>query len=72
MRIVGDAAGFAAAEAARRVVGPARVSDIDTLDPDLRVVAGREVLRIARRLLLERAGIDRAADLVAIARDELA
>ena len=54
------------------MIGPARVSDLETLELDARVAAGRGMLAIARRLLLERAAIDGPADVVAIAREELA
>ena len=48
-----DALDAAAAEAARRVIGPYPVSDIETLDAELRVVAVRSILRAARYLLLD-------------------
>lgn len=43
-----DAAGFAAAKAARRIVGLAKTSDIETLAEDVREGAARGVLRSAR------------------------
>ncbi len=53
----GDALGFAAAKMIRRMIGFAHVSDIETLDESDRVVAVGQVLRIARRLLVRRAGL---------------
>ena len=42
-RVRADALDAAAAEAARRVIGPYPVSDIETLDPEPRVVAVRSI-----------------------------
>ncbi|MEO3808008.1 S-methyl-5-thioribose kinase [Sphaerisporangium sp. B11E5] len=50
-KVRADAARFAAAKAARRVIGFSGVSDIQTLPEDLRVRAVRGVLRAARHLL---------------------
>ena len=52
-RVRRDSLDAAAAEAARRVIGPYPVSDIETLDPELRVVAVRSILTAARYLLLD-------------------
>lgn len=49
-----DAAGYAAAKAVRRIVGFAKVSDIETLDEGLREGAARGVLRAARALAVDR------------------
>ncbi len=49
-----DAAGFAAAKMARRIVGLAKNSDIETLPEDLREGAARGVLLAARRIAVER------------------
>ncbi|MCC5949908.1 MAG: S-methyl-5-thioribose kinase [Nitriliruptoraceae bacterium] len=49
-----DAAGFAAAKMARRIVGLAKNADIETLPEDLREGAARGVLRSARRIARER------------------
>jgi 5-methylthioribose kinase len=49
-----DALGFAGAKAIRRIIGYAHVSDIESLDEAPRVVAASAVLRIARRLVLQR------------------
>jgi 5-methylthioribose kinase len=63
-----DAAGFAATEAARRVVGLAHVPDLETLEADARAAAGRGVVGTVRRLLLERPAS--AAEVAAIAGEE--
>ena len=52
-RVRCDSLDAAAAEAARRVIGPYPVSDIETLDPELRVAAVRSILTAARFLLLD-------------------
>ena len=52
-RVRCDSLDAAAAEAARRVIGPYPVSDIETLDPELRVAAVRSILAAARYLLLD-------------------
>lgn len=49
-----DAAGFAAAKMARRIVGLAKNADIETLPEELREGAARGVLRSARRIARER------------------
>jgi 5-methylthioribose kinase len=48
-----DALDAAAAEAARRVIGPYPVADIETLDAGLRARAVRSTLAVARYLLLD-------------------
>jgi 5-methylthioribose kinase len=48
-----DTAVYAAAEAARRVVGLAHVGDLETLDDDGKAVASRAVISVVERLLLE-------------------
>jgi 5-methylthioribose kinase len=52
-RVRADSLDAAAAECARRVIGPYAVSDIGTLEPEQRVVAVRSVLTAARHLLLD-------------------
>ena len=47
-RVRRDAFGFAAAEAARRVVGLAHVADLETLEPDARAAASRGVIATVR------------------------
>ena len=49
-----DAAGFAAAKMARRIVGLAKASDIETLDPSVREGAARGVLRVAQNFAIQR------------------
>jgi 5-methylthioribose kinase len=49
-----DAFGFASAKMARRIVGLAKTSDIETLDPNVREGAARGVLRSAQMLIRER------------------
>lgn len=45
---------FAAAKMSRRIVGLAKVKDIETLEPRLREGAARGILRLARRVVQER------------------
>jgi len=45
---------FGAAEAARRIVGMAKVSDVETLPAELRAGAARGVLHVTRRWVRER------------------
>ena len=52
-RVRADALDAAAAEAARRVIGPYPVADIETLDAERRVIAVRSTLAAARYLLLD-------------------
>jgi len=49
-----DAAGFAAAKMARRIVGLAKTSDIETLDESVREGAARGVLRVAQHFAVHR------------------
>ena len=53
-RVRHDACAFAAAEAARRVVGLAHVGDLETLEDDAKATASRGVIGTVERLLLER------------------
>lgn len=53
-----DATVFAGAKAIRRIVGFAKASDIESLEPSLREGAARGVLRAGRALILERAVFD--------------
>ncbi|MGC0421726.1 S-methyl-5-thioribose kinase [Embleya sp. AB8] len=50
-----DAFGFAGCEAARRTVGLAKVSDLETLDDARYAVVGTAMLRLSRTLLVDRA-----------------
>ncbi|MDT7589927.1 MAG: 5-methylthioribose kinase [Pseudonocardiales bacterium] len=52
--ILRDSFGFAGCEAARRTIGLAKVSDLETLDDDAYEVAGAAMLRLSRTLLVER------------------
>jgi 5-methylthioribose kinase len=67
-----DAVGFAAAEAARRVVGLAHVADIEALEPGARAAASRGVLATVERLLLERDEIEGPGAVAALAAQEIA
>ncbi|WP_210506437.1 S-methyl-5-thioribose kinase [Naasia sp. SYSU D00057] len=49
-----DSAVYAAAKAIRRIIGFAKVADIETLEPEAREGAARGVLRAARALAVER------------------
>jgi 5-methylthioribose kinase len=49
-----DAQGYAGAKMARRIVGLAKTSDIETLEPNLREGAARAVLQMARLSTKER------------------
>ena len=49
-----DALGFAAAKMTRRIVGLAKTSDIETLEPAQREGAARGVLRSAQLIVRER------------------
>jgi 5-methylthioribose kinase len=64
--ILRDALGFAGCEAARRTIGLAKVSDLETLDDEPYRVAGTAMLRLSRSLLVERATLS-AADLAELA-----
>lgn len=65
-----DAAGYAAAKAVRRIVGFAKVTDIETLDEGPREGAARGVLRAARSLAVDRH--DAAAGVAALSAAGLA
>lgn len=66
-----DAWLFAAAKMARRIVGLAKTTDIETLDPDIRAGAARSVLAIARAAVRERQIDPSAENLVALAESHL-
>jgi 5-methylthioribose kinase len=63
---------FAAAKMARRIVGLAKTSDIETLEPGVRVGAARAVLQMARVAVRERHVDSTAEHYVAVAGDVLA
>ena len=67
-----DALGFAAAKMTRRMIGFAHVSDIETLDEGARAIAASGVLRVARRLLVDRAGLPDPAAAWSVVEAELA
>jgi 5-methylthioribose kinase len=71
-RVRRDAFGFAAAEAARRIVGLAHVVDLESLEPDARAAASRGVIGTVERLLLERDELGSAEAVAAIATEEIA
>jgi 5-methylthioribose kinase len=50
-----DGLGFAGCEATRRIIGLAKVTDIETLDPTAHLAASTAVLRGAQHLLVRRA-----------------
>lgn len=58
---------FAAAKMARRIVGLAKVKDIESLEPDLREGAARGVLQVARAAVRERMSDSRPEAYVAMA-----
>lgn len=73
-RIEIDAIGFAGCKAIRRVIGLAKVSDIEDLEPDEHVLAATMMLRTAARWIRERtqlATIASANDVFFDVRDEV-
>ena len=71
-RVRRDAFAFAAAEAARRVVGLAHVVDLETLEHDAHAAASRGVIATVERLLLERDSLGSADAVAAVAGEEIA
>ena len=67
-----DAVGFAGTKAIRRMVGFAHVSDIETLEEPDRSAAAAAVVRIGRRLILERDAIDGPTALWTVVQAEIA
>jgi 5-methylthioribose kinase len=57
-RIRSDALGFAGCEAARRTIGLAKVSDLESLDDAGYASAAGTMLRLSRLLLVERDSLD--------------
>ncbi len=53
-----DAAGFAGCEAARRVIGLAKISDLESLSGEQHRRTATAILRLSRLLLVERADLD--------------
>ena len=58
-----EAALFASAKMARRIVGAAKVADIETLEPSVRAPAARTVLLAARALAAEWDGVGAVSDI---------
>lgn len=70
-RILHDTAGHGGAKMLRRMMGIVSVWDITSIaDPAQRAVAERLAIRIGSRWVLERNGIERVDDLIAIVREE--
>ena len=68
--VLEDSIGFAAAKMIRRVIGAAHVEDLESIaDPDLRAECEKQVLSLARTLLLDREELSGISDVVALARD---
>lgn len=66
-----DAWLFAAAKMSRRIIGAAKVTDVQTLPENLREGAARGVLRVARRLVRDHAVDSSAEALAALAAETL-
>jgi 5-methylthioribose kinase len=64
-----DAIGFAGCKAIRRIVGLAKVSDIETLPPEEHVQAATLVLRTARHWITARDSLGSPAEVLRVARD---
>ena len=62
---------FAAAEMTRRVIGLAKTSDIESLDPQIRVGAARNVLQMAQGTVRARESDTSSAAFAALGRDQL-
>lgn len=56
--LMDDAFGFAGCEISRRIVGLAKVSDIESLPPDQHTEAATDALAIGRELLVRRSELD--------------
>jgi 5-methylthioribose kinase len=67
--VLQDAAGVGGCKAIRRIVGLAKVSDIQTLEGEAHLSAATAVLRAASRWIKERSGVTRPCDLQEIAAD---
>ncbi len=70
--VLQDAAGFGGCKAIRRIIGLAKVSDIETLEGDAHVKAATAVLRVGARWIKERGLVSNSDQLLAIAAEELA
>lgn len=60
--VLRDATGFAGCKANRRIIGLAKVADIESLEGDQHTAAATAVLRIGRRLILERHAVSGPGD----------
>lgn len=69
--ILQESALFASAKMARRIVGAAKVADIETLEPALRAPAARSVLAAARALAAEWTDVARISDIHGILQTSL-
>jgi 5-methylthioribose kinase len=70
--VLQDAAGFGGCKAIRRIIGLAKVSDIQTLDGAAHIAAATAVLHTARRWILEQASLRSVDDLIALTDASLA
>ncbi|MGD8486245.1 MAG: S-methyl-5-thioribose kinase [Chloroflexota bacterium] len=61
-----DSVGFGGCKAIRRIVGLAKVSDIESLEGAEHVAAATIVLRVAHRWIVERERLDHPADLMGV------
>jgi 5-methylthioribose kinase len=71
-RMLRDGAGFGGCKAIRRIIGLAKVSDIETLEGEAHVTAATAVLRAASRWIKERHSFTSPGDLEQIAREVIA
>lgn len=62
---------FAAAKMSRRIIGAAKTTDIETLEPSLREGAARGVLKVARKIAVSRHDSSSISDFIQIASTEL-
>ncbi len=65
-KIKADSVGYGGCKAIRRIIGLAKVSDIEILSPDQHRLASTIVLRTARRWILERAEVTHIGQLDAL------
>ncbi len=69
--VLQDAAGFGGCKANRRIIGLAKVSDIETLEGDDHVAAATAVLSVGSRWIKERSSVTTVEQIEAIAAEEL-
>lgn len=70
--VLQDAAGFGGCKANRRIIGLAKISDIETLEGDAHVMAATGVLRVGARWIKERSSMTDPDRIEKIAAEELA